>query len=48
MAWKKLGDIHPLYNHVTLVAGDIDVMAGWPGAEAAGYPMTSTTSPRGP
>lgn len=38
MAWKRLGDIHPLYNHVTLVAGDINVMAGWPGAEAAGYP----------
>lgn len=38
MAWTKLGDIRPLYNHVAVVAGDLAVMAGWPGAEAAGYP----------
>ena len=38
MTWTKLGNISPLYNGVTVVAGDIAVMAGWPGAEAAGYP----------
>lgn len=38
MTWKKLGDIQPLYNHVTIVAGDIQVMGDWPGAEKAGYP----------
>jgi hypothetical protein len=38
MAWTKLGNISPLHSGVTVVAGDIAVMTGWPGAEAAGYP----------
>lgn len=38
MSWTKLGDITRRYNKVTLVAGDLEVMRGWPGFEAAGFP----------
>lgn len=38
MPWTQLGDIKPRYSHVTLVAGDWNVVRAWPGAEAAGFP----------
>lgn len=47
MSWIKIGDIQPLYNHTTLVAGDLEVMTGWPGAEAAGYPDEEYELPAG-
>jgi hypothetical protein len=47
MSWTKVGDIQPLYNHTTVVAGDLEVMTGWPGAEAAGYPDEEYELPAG-
>jgi hypothetical protein len=38
MPWQKIGDILPVHNSSTLIAGDAKVVACWPSAEAAGYP----------
>lgn len=38
MPWRRIDDLRPVYSASTLVAGDANVVATWPGAEAAGYP----------
>jgi hypothetical protein len=47
MVWTKLGDIERRYNHVTLVAGDLEVVRAWPGNEAAGFPDDEYDLPSG-
>lgn len=35
---RKLGDIRARFNHLTLVVGDAQVVPGWAGMEAHGFP----------